>query len=146
LDNDGIIIQKPASIGAKKIGVVSQTTMDEETFLNVVRGLIQGADELRVYNTICKSTETRQKEAATLSEMVDIMLIVGGKNSSNTTKLYNIVKGVQPKTYHIETEEDIKPEWFSGVKRLGITGGASTPDFIIDSVERYVKNFRGNTC
>jgi len=139
LDNDGIVLQKPASIGVKKIGVVSQTTLDKETFLNIVRGLIGEAEELRVYNTICESTEIRQKEAAILSEMVDVMLIVGGKNSSNTKKLYSIVKGMQPKTYHIETEEDIKLGWFTGLKKVGITGGASTPDLIIDFVERRVK-------
>jgi 4-hydroxy-3-methylbut-2-enyl diphosphate reductase len=75
-----------------------------------------------------------------LASKVDIMLIVGGKNSSNTTKLYNVVKKVQPVTYHIETEKDIMPEWFSGANKVGITGGASTPDHILDIVERRVKN------
>ena len=68
------------------------------------------------------------------------MLIVGGKNSSNTTKLYHMVKKVQPNTYHIETEEELEPEWFAGLKKVGIAGGASTPDFIIEKVERRVKN------
>jgi 4-hydroxy-3-methylbut-2-enyl diphosphate reductase len=140
LDNDGIVLQKSVPLSAQKIGVVSQTTLDEETFLNIVEGLIKGAEELRVYNTICRSTGIRQKEAAMLSAKVDAMLIVGGKNSSNTTKLYNIVKTVQPNAYFIETEKDIKPEWFSGLHTVGITGGASTPDCIIDLVERRVKN------
>lgn len=140
LNNDGIVLQKPTSIKAKKIGVVSQTTQDKDTFFNIARELVEGAEELRVYNTICESTEIRQEEAAMLSSMVDIMLIVGGKNSSNTTKLYDIVKKEQPYTYHIETEMDIMPEWFSGLNKVGITGGASTPDYIIDNVERYVKN------
>ena len=140
LDNDGIVLQKPTSIQAKKVGVVSQTTQDKDTFFNIVRELVEGVEELRVYNTICESTEIRQEEAAMLSSMVDIMLVLGGKNSSNTTKLYNIVKKEQPNTYHIETERDIKPEWFSGLNRVGITGGASTPDHIIDIVERYVNN------
>ena len=140
LDNDGIVLQIPTSIKEKKIGVVSQTTQDKETFFNIVRGLIEGVEELRVYNTICQSTEVRQDEAAMLASKVDIMLIVGGKNSSNTTKLYNVVKRVQPITYHIETEKDIMPEWFSGVNKVGITGGASTPDHILDIVERRVKN------
>lgn len=69
------------------------------------------------------------------------MIIVGGKNSSNTTKLYETVKKIQPKTYHIETDEDMDKDWFKGIKRVGITGGASTPDFLIDMVERQVKNF-----
>ncbi|HUJ70434.1 MAG TPA: 4-hydroxy-3-methylbut-2-enyl diphosphate reductase, partial [Syntrophorhabdales bacterium] len=68
-------------------------------------------------------------------------LIVGGKNSSNTTKLYKTVKGIQPRTYHIETEDEIRGEWFAGVHKVGIAGGASTPDTIIDRVERRVNNF-----
>ena len=141
LHNDGIVLQKPAAVQAKKIGVVSQTTLDADTFTGVVSGLIEGSGEIRVYNTICESTQIRQQEAAVLSSSVDTMLIVGGKNSSNTTKLYHIAKKIQPSTYHIETEEDLKPEWFSGAKKVGITGGASTPDLIIDLVERRVKNF-----
>lgn len=140
LDNDGIVLQQPASIKEKRIGVVSQTTQDKETFFNIVRGLIEGVEELRVYNTICESTEVRQDEAAMLASKVDIMLIVGGRNSSNTRKLYNVVKKVQPATYHIETEKDIMPEWFSDVNKVGITGGASTPDHILDIAERRVKN------
>jgi 4-hydroxy-3-methylbut-2-enyl diphosphate reductase len=68
------------------------------------------------------------------------MLIIGGKNSSNTTKLYKIAKKVQPKTYHIETDNDIQADWFKGAQRVGLTGGSSTPDFIIDLVDRRVKN------
>jgi (E)-4-hydroxy-3-methyl-but-2-enyl pyrophosphate reductase len=139
LHNDGIVLQKPTPITAKKVGVVCQTTQDKDTFFNIVRGLVEGVEELRVYNTICESTGIRQSEVAQLSSIVDAMLVVGGKNSSNTTKLYNIAKNIQPKSYHIETETDIKPEWFSGIKRVGITGGASTPDNILDIVERYVK-------
>jgi 4-hydroxy-3-methylbut-2-enyl diphosphate reductase IspH len=66
---------------------------------------------------------------------------VGGKNSSNTRKLYKVVHKVQPNTRHIETENNIKPDWFKSVHTVGITGGASTPDLIIDIVERRVKNF-----
>ena len=141
LHNDGIVLQRPAPVHAKKIGVVSQTTLDADTLTDVVKGLIPGAEEVRVYNTICESTRVRQDEAVSLAAGVDIMLIVGGRNSSNTTKLYTKVKKTQPNAYHIETEMDLKPEWFAGKKKVGITGGASTPDLIIDSVERRVKNF-----
>jgi len=139
LGNDGIVLQKPVPVHAKKIGVVSQTTQDKETFVRIVEGLLEGAQEVRIFNTICESTEIRQKEAVDLAQRVDMMLIVGGTNSANTKKLYNIVKHVQPCTYHIETEDDLEPEWFSGVHMVGITGGASTPDFIIDVVETRIK-------
>jgi (E)-4-hydroxy-3-methyl-but-2-enyl pyrophosphate reductase len=141
LTNDGMVLQKPTPLLAKKVGVVTQTTLDKETYLSVLKGLALGADELRVYNTICESTELRQEEAALLSSMVDVMLVVGGRNSSNTTKLYTTVKMVQPRAYHIETDQDLRPEWFSGAQTVGITGGASTPDGVIDLVERRVKNF-----
>ncbi|MDR2018657.1 MAG: 4-hydroxy-3-methylbut-2-enyl diphosphate reductase [Syntrophobacterales bacterium] len=141
LHNDGIVLHQSMPVRAKKIGVVSQTTLDAETFTGVVSGLVEGTEEIRVYNTICESTQIRQKEVAALSLSVDVMLIVGGKNSSNTTKLYNIAKQIQSGTYHIETEEDLRPEWFSCAKKVGITGGASTPDLIIDLVERRAKNF-----
>jgi 4-hydroxy-3-methylbut-2-en-1-yl diphosphate reductase len=140
LDNDGIVLQKPTGLNKKKVGVVSQTTLDKDTFVNIVKELIGGVEELRIYNTICESTEVRQKEAVVLSGKVDMMLVVGGKNSSNTTKLYKVVRKVQPNTHHIETENNIKPEWFKGIRTVGITGGASTPDFIIDIVERRAKN------
>jgi 4-hydroxy-3-methylbut-2-enyl diphosphate reductase len=93
-----------------------------------------------VYNTICESTSIRRTEALELAGKVEVMLIVGGKNSSNTTKLYATVKKVQPATYHIETEDEMQPEWFAGVRKVGIAGGASTPDVIIDKVERRVNN------
>ncbi len=140
LDNDGIVLQEPTLIEAKKVGVVSQTTLDKDTFVNIVRELAGNVHELRVYNTICESTEIRQKEAIELAGKVDMMLIVGGKNSANTSKLCKVVHEVQPRTYQIETNNDIKPEWFHGVHIVGITGGASTPDLIIDTVERHVKN------
>jgi 4-hydroxy-3-methylbut-2-enyl diphosphate reductase len=140
LDNDGIVLQEPCPIKARKIGVVSQTTLDRDTFTGVVTGLLDGAEEVRVYDTICRSTQVRQREAAELAGLVDVMLIIGGKNSSNTTKLYKIAKKVQPKTYHIETDNEIQPDWFKGACRIGLMGGSSTPDSIIDLVDRRVKN------
>jgi 4-hydroxy-3-methylbut-2-enyl diphosphate reductase len=140
LDNDAIVLHKPCPIEARKIGVISQTTLDRDTFTGVVTGLLNGAEEVRVYDTICRSTQVRQREAAELAGLVDVMLIIGGKNSSNTTKLYKIAKKVQPKTYHIETDNDIQADWFKGAQRVGLTGGSSTPDFIIDLVDRRVKN------
>lgn len=140
LDKDGIVLQEPVKLAEHKVGVVSQTTLDESTFVRVVSELIGGVEELRIYNTICESTSIRQKEAVMLSGKVDMMLVVGGKNSSNTAKLYKVVHKVQPNTYLIETEKNLKPDWFKGVNTVGITGGASTPDLIIDIVERRLKN------
>jgi (E)-4-hydroxy-3-methyl-but-2-enyl pyrophosphate reductase len=140
LDNDGIVLQHSRPIEAKKVGIVCQTTQDLETLKEVVGGLMDRAEEIRLYNTICGSTFLRKQQAVELAGRVEAMLVVGGKSSSNTTKLYRLVKKVQPRSYHVETEDDVKPEWFSDVKTVGITGGTSTPDFMIERVERLVKN------
>jgi (E)-4-hydroxy-3-methyl-but-2-enyl pyrophosphate reductase len=141
LDNDGMVLNNSYSIEAKKVGIVSQTTLDQETFSDVIRGLIGTAEEIRIYNTICDSTRVRRAEALEMAQRVEAMLVVGGKNSSNTTKLYTAVKAVQPRSFHVETEDELRREWFTGLRSVGISGGASTPDFIIDSVERRVNNF-----
>lgn len=140
LDNDGIVLRESCSIELRKVGVVSQTTLDWETFKCVVAGLLDGAEEVRAYDTICRSTRERQREVVEIAGLVDVMLIVGGKNSANTAKLYEIAKKVQQRTYHIEAESDIHSEWFSGIRKVGLTGGSSTPDSIIDSLDRRLKN------
>lgn len=141
LDNDGIVLQNPSPIEANKVGIVSQTTQDQVTFVSIVQGLVGKAEELRAFNTICDSTRSRKNEAVELAKNVDVMLVVGGRNSANTTKLFHLVKKVQSNSYHIETEEELKPEWFSRARRVGITGGTSTPDSIIEKVEKRVNNF-----
>jgi (E)-4-hydroxy-3-methyl-but-2-enyl pyrophosphate reductase len=141
LNDDGMVLNTPFSIETKKVGVVSQTTLDQETLAELVRSLAGAASELRVYNTICESTNVRRSEALDLAKRVEAMLIVGGKNSSNTTKLHATVKRIQPRSYHIETEDEIEPEWLKGLNTIGIAGGASTPRSIIEKVERRVKNF-----
>ena len=140
LGNGGIVMQTPRPIEAKKVGVVSQTTQDIDTLKAVVGSLLDQVGEIRVYNTICESTYWRKREAVELAKTVGAMLVVGGKSSSNTTKLFEMVKKIQPNSYHIETEAEIRPEWFFNVKRVGITGGTSTPDEMIERVERLVKN------
>jgi (E)-4-hydroxy-3-methyl-but-2-enyl pyrophosphate reductase len=141
LDNDGIVLQNPSFIESNKVGVVSQTTQDQATYVGIVQALVGKAEELRAFNTICDSTRLRKDEAVALAGSADVMLVVGGRNSANTTKLFHLVKNVQPKSYHIETEEELKPEWFTGAVKVGITGGTSTPDSIIEKVEKRVNNF-----
>ncbi|HAR95325.1 MAG TPA: 4-hydroxy-3-methylbut-2-enyl diphosphate reductase [Deltaproteobacteria bacterium] len=141
LDNDGIVLQNPSSIESSKVGVVSQTTQDQATYVDIVQGLVGKAEELRAFNTICDSTRSRKEEAVALAARVDVMLVVGGRNSANTTKLFHLVEKAQPNSHHIETDEELKPEWFAGVTKVGVTGGTSTPDSIIEKVEKRVKNF-----
>lgn len=127
----------------KKIGIIVQTTQPFEIFRDVVDRVISYAVELKIYNTICDYTAQRVDEAKELSKNVDIMIVVGGKNSSNTTQLENISKQNCENVYHIETSEELEKEWFDGVGKAGITGGASTPQWIIDDV---VKKIREISC
>ena len=118
----------------EKIAIVSQTTKREEDFLKVVDYLVTRYKEVRVFNTICNATFDNQNAAKKLAGEVDVMLIIGGKNSSNTKQLYEICLQNCPSSYLIEGTEDIKTEWFEGKKICGITAGASTPDWIVQDV------------
>lgn len=117
-----------------KIGLVAQTTQSFENFHQVVDVCLGKAKEVRVFNTICDATSVRQDEAREIAKQVDLMLILGGFNSANTTRLAQICRELQPRTYHVEIASQIDPEWFADVRIVGITAGASTPRWIIDEV------------
>lgn len=144
LDNDGIVLDQYKKIKGKRLGVVCQTTEDMEKFLDITKRLIEEGKEIKVFNTICKITRIREKEAQNLSRKVDLMLVVGGRISSNTKKLYRVVKRINPNTYHIETERDIDLIWLSNKSKIGITGGTSTPEILIENVIKFVKGLGGS--
>jgi (E)-4-hydroxy-3-methyl-but-2-enyl pyrophosphate reductase len=123
-----------------KIGVVCQTTQPLEHLRAVVAALLSKARELRVFNTICEATLERQMSALELAGRVDLMLVVGGKNSANTRRLYELCREAGCDAYHIETADELDPAWFKGKKEVGVTGGASTPHWIIDEVVRTVED------
>ncbi|MBI4825755.1 MAG: 4-hydroxy-3-methylbut-2-enyl diphosphate reductase [Nitrospirae bacterium] len=123
----------------KKVGIIVQTTQPFEVFKDIVDKVISTAMELKIYNTICDYTARRVEETKELSKKVDVMIVVGGKNSANTTQLVNISKQGCENVFHIETSEELDKEWFAGVEKAGITGGASTPQWIIDDVVKKIK-------
>ncbi|MEW6088652.1 MAG: 4-hydroxy-3-methylbut-2-enyl diphosphate reductase [bacterium] len=127
--------------GEKRIGVISQTTQTLETFIKVINALLLTYRELKIYNTICQATTERQKEAEMIAKKVDIMLVIGGRNSANTTHLADICRNAGARVYHIEIEDEIKKSWFKGNERIGITAGASTPDWVIKGVVKKLKNY-----
>ncbi len=127
-------VEEARKIAGDKIGVISQTTQSIERFSMVVAELSKHTKELKVYNTICDATEKRQKSAMQLAKISDIMIVIGGKNSANTRKLYEICKQYCRRVYHIETEDEIDVKWFTDNDRIGITAGASTPSYMIDRV------------
>ncbi|MBQ7256616.1 MAG: 4-hydroxy-3-methylbut-2-enyl diphosphate reductase [Abditibacteriota bacterium] len=138
-DNDCIVISSIEDVDKydfkkKKLGIVSQTTNSPKYFGEVVGKIAQIADEITVANTICYATHKRQAAAHDLAPNVDVMLVVGGKNSANTNRLFQICKEMNPHTYHIETDEEISGEMFENCDTVGITAGASTPDYIIEDI------------
>lgn len=119
-----------------KICAVSQTTEKEENWQNTINNLSSKSKELLAFNTICSATAVRQQSVEELSKTVDAMIVVGGKNSSNTTKLYQIAKEHCDYTIHIENISELPQEYINneGFENIGVTAGASTPDWIIREV------------
>ena len=117
-----------------RYGLVVQTTQRPETLREVAGALAERSRELRVFNTICEATMKRQESAHDLAVEVDVMIVVGGRNSANTARLREICAATGTPTYHIETADELDPAWVAGASRVGITAGASTPDWIIEAV------------
>ncbi|MGM0547945.1 MAG: bifunctional 4-hydroxy-3-methylbut-2-enyl diphosphate reductase/30S ribosomal protein S1 [Bacillota bacterium] len=117
-----------------KVGLVAQTTKSPESFREIIDLIATKVKELKVFNTICNTTDVRQSSAKKLAEDVDIMFVIGGHNSANTTRLAEICTVTNTPTYHIETAAEIKKEWLSEKNKVGITAGASTPDWLIREV------------
>ena len=119
------------------VGVVVQTTQTLEVLDAVVAALEQRGVQLLVKNTICFATRQRQEAAAALADEVDAIVVIGGRNSSNTTRLADICAAACPRTHHVEAPEELDPSWFVGCESVGVTAGASTPeDQIAAIVER----------
>ncbi len=123
----------------KKVAVVSQTTRKIDEFLKVVSYLIQNIREVRVFNTICNATFENQEAARDLAKKADVMIVIGGKNSSNTKQLLIISKEFCENSYLIENELELEKSWFEGKNICGITAGASTPDWIIEKIIKKIK-------
>ena len=118
----------------KKVGIVAQTTQLYENLREIMDVCLAKSQELRVYNTICDATSVRQNEAREIARSVELMFVIGGHASANTSRLASICREIQPQTWHIETTQEIQPDWFKGVEKVGVTAGASTPRWLIDEV------------
>ena len=124
-----------------KIATVAQTTKKKEKYLEIVNYLILKNKEVRVFNTISDATFENQDAARELSKEVDIMIVIGGKNSSNTKQLHSICLENCPNSYLIENEHELDNLWFLNKKLCGVTAGASTPDWIIQQVVDKIESF-----
>jgi len=141
---DGVIViqsaeELPPRLGNRMVGVVVQTTQMLDVLDEVVKALLPRVSELRICNTICDATSKRQAAAAELASEVDTMVVVGGHNSGNTTRLSQICRQVNDRTYHVETAEELDANWFADAEIVGVTAGASTPSAqmagVVDRIE-----------
>ncbi len=128
----------------KKRAVLAQSTQDIYLFKRVITVLIEKTRELSIHNTICQSTQIRQKSTSELASLVDILFIIGGRNSSNTYKLYQISKKILSNTYFIETAKQIAPDILKGAKTVGLSGGASTPPEAIQEAANKIRSLTKN--
>ena len=121
------------------VGVVAQTTQRRENLEAVVAALREAGLAPIVKNTICSATRQRQEAAADLASAVDAMVVIGGRNSSNTTRLAEVCALTCPRTFHIESADELDPAAFAGCRRVGVTAGASTPENQIAAVEAFLR-------
>ena len=142
-EQNAYIIETEAEVDALpsigKLGIVSQTTFSGEKFRSIVSCLLEKSREIKILRTICTATDLRQASALELAKKVDVMIVVGGKNSANTSRLAQLC-ATKCKTYHIETVAELQDEWLDHVNKIGITAGASTPDWIIKEVYKQCQN------
>jgi len=144
-----IVVSQPEQAVAlpmrRRYGMIAQTTQSLENLQQLASALLMRAHELRVFNTICNATTDLQIETRGLARRVNLMLVVGGRNSANTSRLAVICETAGVFTRHIETAEEIDPDWLRDIERVGVTAGTSTPDWIIESIVRRLVELGGNT-
>jgi len=138
-EKNGACVNSPEEVralpgGLEKVCVVSQSTQQREKFNSLVGLLKTRYPNCVVFDTICRSTDMRQQEARELAGKVDAMVVVGGRNSSNTNRLAEISRAMGTKTFLIETDEEILESDFEGLVNIGVTAGASTPKWVIERV------------
>lgn len=142
---NSIIISKPDEVAqkipsrVKKLGVVVQSTQNIENAQKIVNKLIVLCGEMKYHDTICKPTKLYQAEIRIMPKENDVIIIVGSFTSANTKRLAEISRSINPRSYQVECGDDVKNEWFDGAETIGITAGASTPDWIIDEVINRIK-------
>lgn len=147
VEGDTIVVSNPqeaeeVKISSHKVGIIAQTTQTFDNFKKVVEVFLGKVKELKINNTICKAVENIQRDSLNVAKQVDLMLVIGGKNSANTTRLFHLCKQWTKHAYHIETADEIDLNWLKGINKIGITGGTSTPSWLIDQVEERLKSIQ----
>ncbi len=141
------VVGSPAEVDAlpdlAEVLLVAQTTQDEGVFEAVRRRILERYPGAEAMSTICSSTHRRQTEARELAREVDAVVVIGGRNSANTRRLYQICRELCPRTYHVETPEELPLVELKRVNRVGVTAGASTPAWIIERVVEALRSAEG---
>jgi len=131
---------KRIKLSKKKVAIVAQTTLPRAKFLEIASSILKlGCLECRVFDTICNDVLQRQTEAKQLAKSVSVVVVIGGKISANTRHLAEICEDAGAKTYHIETEEALRPFWFKNKRSVGVISGASTPAELVERVVQRLK-------
>jgi 4-hydroxy-3-methylbut-2-enyl diphosphate reductase len=143
VDNKALVVESASQVNdlkfGSKVGIIAQTTIPVDTFAGVVGEISKRAREVLVFNTICSETARRQERARALAGQVDVLLVVGGRNSANTSRLKTLCRSICPKTYHVETSDEIDGRWFGKGSKVGIVAGASTPKWLVESIVEKLK-------
>ena len=129
-----------------KVNVVSQTTQKESVFLETAEIIKGKANVCQISNTICHPTKLRQKETMELAKNADLVIVVGGKHSANTTRLALLCRELAPQVLHIETEAELTADQVIHPKQIFITAGASTPNWVVNQVASWVRQTRKNAA
>jgi len=140
-----IVVEKPEDIDRylplNRVGIVVQTTQQLDKLQELISRILPHCKDLKVQNTICYATTDRQSAARELARKLDTMVVVGGRHSGNTRRLVEVCKEQGARVFHVETAEELDPEDFRGKEVVGVTAGASTPDFIIREVVKRLESF-----
>ena len=143
----GFVVSGPGEIKnlpeLDRANIVAQTTQEEEIFLKTAEAARAKAAELTVSNTICNPTRQRQQETVEFSRNSDLVIVVGGKNSANTARLFQICAKLAQEAVHIEKEDELEKKLFDGKKRVFITAGASTPSWMVEKVLERARSLGG---
>jgi 4-hydroxy-3-methylbut-2-enyl diphosphate reductase len=140
------VIEHPSDVEKvhlpKRVGVVVQTTQETELLAALLAHLAPRCKEVKIFNTICNPTIERQEAARELARDVEVVIVVGGKNSSNTRHLAEVCREEGATAYHIEDATELDPAWVKGVENIGITAGASTPGWLMDQVVERLQTLK----
>ncbi len=151
INSEKVVINKISDIKKmkpkNKIGIVSQTTQNAGFYSEVINEITRKFFkkkyvEVRSFNTICDATRRRQEATKKLAEKADVMVIIGGRNSANTRRLYELSREKLKDVYHIETEKELRKSWFENKKHAGVSAGASTPERVINKAVRKIRSMK----